>query len=321
MLSLPDFKEKQVLFIRAEHGVSNNIRFLNDNIVFSKDGQVVNRASCHRVFAVFVLGDMTITSGLMKDGLRHGVSFFFLKENFETYASLNAAVEGHVVLRKRQYDMSVERCFDAAKKLVANKVSNQCCLLRERDMECGLLRDRADVLKNIHASDSKDILRGIEGNASRGFFQKYYKDLKWRRRAPRTKEDIPNLLLDIGYTMLFNCMDSLLRLHGFDTYKGFYHTLYFQRRSLSCDVMEPFRCLIDRELLKMHKLKRIDPKDFLIEDGRYILPWKNSKKYTEIFLQTLMDRKEDMYAFVHNFYRHVLSEGEHPFPEFNPKVC
>ena len=58
----------------------------------------------------------------------------------------------------------------------------------------------------------------------------------------------------------FNCMDSLLRLYGFDTYKGFYHKLFFQRKSLACDVMEPFRCVIDKQILKAFNLGQIDEK-------------------------------------------------------------
>jgi len=87
MMSLPDFKEKQILFIRAEWGQKCSVRFLNDNIVFRKDGKVVNRASCHKGFAVFIVGDIAITTGLIKDALKFGISIFLLRKNFEVYAS------------------------------------------------------------------------------------------------------------------------------------------------------------------------------------------------------------------------------------------
>jgi CRISPR-associated protein Cas1 len=318
MLSLPDFREKQVLFIRAERGKENNLRFLNDNIVFSKDGEVVNRASCHRVFAAFVIGDITITSGLMRESRRRGLSLFFLKENLETYASINAQVEGHVVLRSRQYAVSDEMALSHAKRLVANKIVNQVAMLKERKMAGGLFAEEAAYLRNVADATDAAALRGVEGAASRLFFQEYFRDLGWRRRGPRTKEDIPNLLLDIGYSMLFHCTASVLRLHGFDTFKGFYHTLFFQRQSLACDVMEPMRCLIDRELLKMHNLKRVDEKDFEVHKGNYQLPWANSRKYSEIFLNVIMDRKDEMYRYIHDYYRHVLTEGETEFPVFKP---
>ena len=43
MLSLPDFKEKQLLFAHAEWGSKSFLRFANDNIVFLKDGELVGQ--------------------------------------------------------------------------------------------------------------------------------------------------------------------------------------------------------------------------------------------------------------------------------------
>jgi len=46
MLSLPDFREKQILFIIPEHGGENKIRLWNDNIRFEVDGKIINQLSC-----------------------------------------------------------------------------------------------------------------------------------------------------------------------------------------------------------------------------------------------------------------------------------
>lgn len=316
MISLPDFKEKQLLFIRAERGVFNKIKFQNDNLVFLKDDKVINRASCHKVFGAFVIGDITITSGLMRDGVKHGVSFFFLKDNLETYASIGATAEGHFLLRGRQYAWNEETEMTMARHLIANKVTNQCNLLKERKKTDGLCVDLDTTLLAIQEAGTSETLLGLEGNASRRFFEEYYSDIGWVRRAPRTKGDIHNILLDIGYSMLFNCVDALLRLHGFDTYKGFHHKLFFQRKSLACDIMEPFRCVIDRQFLKSWNLKQIDPSDFTREKGRYVLSYEHSRKYAELFMQTIMDNKEDLYNYVHGFYRYVMNEGSTDFPLF-----
>ena len=82
MLTLPDLREKQILFIQAERDVKNKIKFENDNIVFMKDDVVISRASCHKVFAIFVVGDMTITTGILREAARFGVSMFFMRNNF-----------------------------------------------------------------------------------------------------------------------------------------------------------------------------------------------------------------------------------------------
>ena len=319
MISLPDFKEKQLLYIRAERGVFNKIKFQNDNIVFSKDDKIINRASCHKVFAVFVLGDITITSGLMKDGVKHGVSFFFLKDNFELYANFGAVAEGHYLLRMRQYSLTDEKELVMAKSLIRNKIENQCALLKERKMMKGIHEDKESMFEAIAKAGSHDSLRGIEGNASHRFFQEYFGAIDWIRRAPRAKQDIPNFLMDVGYSMLFNCMDSLLRLYGFDTYKGFYHKLFFQRKSLACDVMEPFRSIIDKQILKAFNLKQIDEKDFKVEKGRYTIEFEKSRKYAELLMETIMEHKEELYAFTHGLYQFVMNDEGREFPVFNLK--
>ena len=316
MISLPDFKEKQILFIKADWGERASIRFLNDNIVFTKGGQTVNRASCHKVFAVFILGDIAVTTGLLKKGLQYGVSFFFLKNNFELYAPFLASAEGNYLLRMKQYSLPSKEEFSMAQKLVKNKIINQLSLLED----VGKLKDAKEFERNIlnqieSAVDDQQLL-GLEGNVSKQFFSMYFKDINWRRRSPRTKQDIPNFLMDVGYTFLFNFVEALLKLHGFDSYKGFYHKLFFQRKSLACDIMEPMRCLMDKQILKSYNLKQIKENDFKIEGGKYILPFENSAKYASLFMQALMDRKEDIFSFVHDFYRFMMCPEKNKFPEF-----
>ena len=98
MISLPDFKEKQILCVNTLYDQKASIQFSNDNIVFLKDDKVVNRASCHKVFVIFIAGDISITSRIIKEGLSHGISFFLMKHNFETYAEISAKAEGNYFL-------------------------------------------------------------------------------------------------------------------------------------------------------------------------------------------------------------------------------
>jgi len=314
MLTLPDFKEKQALFIRAERTVSNKIRFQNDNIVFTKDEAVINRASCHRVFCVFIIGDIAITSELIKQGKRYGVSFFFLKNNFELYASINASADGNYLLRMRQYTMTGGEELAIAKKIVANKIKNQLRLLKSRKAETRI--KETELYEAIEKATTHDSLRGIEGNVSKEFFGAYFAPIGWMRRMPRVKPDIPNFLLDIGYTMMFNFSEALLRLFGFDTYKGCYHKLFFQRKSLACDIIEPFRSVIDRRVLTMHTLKQVQEKNFQVKDGKFSLSFKESDRYAESFLETIMDHREELYSYVQGFYRFVMNSEKNVFPEF-----
>lgn len=317
MLTLPDFKEKQILFIKAERGVFNKIKFENDNVVFMKNDEVVNRASCHKVFAVFIIGDMTITTGILREAGKLGVSIFFLKNNFNSYASVGASAQGNYLLRSAQYSLGDKKEFEIAKFLVFQKIQNQIKLLEEKKRgEKGIIVKMKKLLKSAEGSLNCAELLGVEGNASKTFFKNYFGGLNWVRRMPRTRQDVTNFLMDIGYTILFNFIDSLLNLYGFDTYKGVYHKLFFQRKSLSCDLVEPFRCLIDRQIKKSFNLKQINKDDFEIIDGKYELDYKNSQKYAEIFMNAIMERKEDVYLFAQGFYRYFMDDKKYKFPEF-----
>lgn len=319
MISLPDFKEKQILCINTLYDSKSSIQFSNDNIVFLKDDKVVNRASCHKVFVVFIAGDISITSRIIKEGLAHGISFFLMKHNFETYAEIPAKAEGNYLLRMKQYFFDENFDFAVSKNLVKNKIENQLLLLKSCDLIQDLNEAKDPIFKQIDAVKDNQELLGIEGNMSRRFYSMYFAKIGWYRRMPRVKPDAINVLMDMGYTFLFNFVDSILRLHGFDTYKGHYHKLFFQRKSLACDIMEPFRCLIDKQILKSYNLKQINLKDFKVANKKCVLNFEHSKKYSEIFFEAIMDQKEEIFSFVQKFYRFIMDQ-KNEFPEFKIKI-
>ena len=97
----------------------------------------------------------------------------------------------------------------------------------------------------------------------------YFDNVQWNGRKPRIKSDYVNVVLDIGYTMLFNIVDAMLQVYGFDTYYGVFHKCFYMRKSLVCDIMEPIRPIIDYEVRKAINLGQC--KIEYIVDYSYIL--------------------------------------------------
>lgn len=64
MLSKPDFLEKQFLVIFS-HDI-NNIRFHNENIYIEENGIIKNQVSLYKIFTIFLIGEATITTQLIK---------------------------------------------------------------------------------------------------------------------------------------------------------------------------------------------------------------------------------------------------------------
>ena len=309
MLTLPDFREKQVLFITGKDAEINKIKFSNDNIVLTRYDKIENQVSCYKVFAIFIIGDCSLTTVLIRNCQKYGISLFLLKNNFEAYGKIISVAEGNYLLREKQY--SFKNDFKIAKRIVSNKIVNQIFLLKQRKKQTAI--DYLIVLKDkIDLAESEQDLLGLEGCASKYFFQNYFCDLNWFKRMPRTKVDIPNFLLDLGYTLLFNFIDSLLGIYGFDTYKGFYHKLFFQRKSLTCDLIEPARSIIDKQLLKSYNLGQINKKDFKFTKGKYILPYKSQRKYIEIFSETIMHSREKIFLYIRDFYYFMMNNSEFP---------
>jgi CRISP-associated protein Cas1 len=315
MLTLPDFKEKRILYVQAEYGHDNLLQLTNDNVRFIRDGEAVNQMSTHNIFAVFIVGEMSITTALLKKLTAQGISVFLLNTNLRTKASVMAEAGGNYLLREKQYACDKE--LTIAANIVANKINEQEKILKKckKTYDSNVFKNARDMLQKV---DDNQQLLGIEGNVGKTYFQSIFSDIGWVRRAPQTKEDILNLLLDIGYTYLFNYTDSLLRLFGFDTYKGFYHQLFFQRQSLVCDVMEPMRPIIDYRLVKSYNLKQIHEKDFVFKNGRFEFKngFKTSKEYSSIFLEAINGHKEEIYNYILLFYRYIMNDGKYKFPEF-----
>lgn len=315
MLSLPDFKEKQILFIKTDNNSSNKIKIHNDNLIYTRDDKIVDQISCHKLFSVFIIGNISITSELIKKALKAGISLFLLKNNFECYANINSSNIGNYLLRINQYTSNGDLQLTISKFIVKNKIDNQIRLLNSK----GRLINKTFYRKlksQINNAKNLEYLRGIEGNFSKLFFAKYFHSIGWYSRLPRVKQDIPNFLLDMGYTMLFNFIDSLLNLFGFDVYKGFYHQLFFQRKSLSCDIIEPFRPIIDREILKMYNLKILNEKDFKFIKNKIHINYDKSVKYAEIFFNCIMKNKEEIYNYIRDFYRYIMNCKKYKPPYF-----
>ena len=309
MMSLPDFREKQIVFLSSDE--QQKVSFRNTNVVVrDADNNIIHQSSCYRLFCLIIIGNTVITSGLIERAKRFAFSIVLMKQNMRVYEVLNAETSGNFLLRERQYTASCGA--ELARKIVHNKILNQRSLLmsirNKNNEERAAIARISTYLQQTPQAIDRQVLLGLEGKSAQEYFRAYFSNMAWNGRKPGIKHDIPNLLLDIGYTYLFNLMECLLRLYGFDVYKGVYHTLFFQRKSLVCDLVEPFRCIIDQALKRAYGLKQVDEKDFEKQRHRYILPFKHNKKYTRIFLEALMKHKTDMFLYVQSWYRNFMRQ-------------
>ncbi len=318
MMSSPEFAKKQIVFVMMSRG--DKLSFKNDNVIVKDaDGNTKHQSTCYRLFALYIVGHVTVTSGLLQRAARFGFSIHFLSHNLKHYGAWQNGVEGNVLLRQKQYDYSQ---YEIAQQLVINKIESQISSLKKIRKKTAHQKNTIYQLKEYRSRlpdkqlDLNQIL-GVEGIASRVYFSALFEELNWSGRRPRVKHDINNLLLDIGYTLLFNLVDDLLNLYGFDVYQGVYHQTFYQRKSLACDLVEPFRPIIDYQIYKSWKLNQINPNDFEFHRNQYHLPSQNSTPYISSLLKVLLTQKDDMFNYIQQYYRAFMrSKPASEFPQY-----
>ncbi|OQA96850.1 MAG: CRISPR-associated endonuclease Cas1 [Spirochaetes bacterium ADurb.Bin218] len=317
MVSLPDFIEKTIVICFTTEG--QTVSFKNDNLLISdKDGKTVLQFSCYRIFSLWIVGNTTLTSGILQRSKKFGFSIYLFSYGFRVVGVWNSAADGNFLLREKQYNYDG---LNIAGHIVHNKIKNQIILLKnirnKNDHQKDVISELESYLNYDYSDFNLKNLLGIEGITTKLFFREWFKDLDWHGRKPRTKIDITNTLLDIGYTFLFNIVDAMLNLYGFDVFRGVYHRSFYQRKSLVCDLVEPFRCIIDNKIRKSYNLGQIKKDDFLNIKGQYILRIDKNKEYTGWLLKELVKYKEDIFLYVQKYYRCFMRGKDiSEYPEF-----
>lgn len=298
---------KQVVFLFSNRG--EKLSFKNDNLVITdKEGKMKYQITCYRIFLVFVVGDLSITSGLIRRAKKFEFTICLMTQSFKLYSIIGNRMEGNTLLHKKQYAYEGD---DLARLIVYNKIMNQRQALNQIRKKTQLCKDAIAILdeymqKVREEKLPKESLLGIEGAASRVYFPQMFDITKWKGRKPRIKFDYINTTLDIGYNLLFNMVDSLVQVFGFDVYYGIYHKEFYMRKSLVCDLMEPMRPIIDYRVRTAINLLQCKESDFQIVQNQYQLSYKKSPVYVEFLMEEILEHKQEMFLFIRSYYRNFM---------------
>ena len=264
---------------------------------------------------------MTVTSGLIERSHRFGFPIILMSPSLKVYEFIGGKMEGNVVLRKYQYAYDK---LDLAKHILLNKLMNQRTLLNLQRVKSEEVKNSISQIDGYlqglkeYVGDDVQTMLGFEGSTARVYFKNHFNNIPWQGRKPRIKADFVNSTLDIGYTILFNFIDSLLNVYGFDVYCGVLHRQFYMRKSLVCDLVEPFRPLIDRQVKKAINLGQCKAEDFALINHKYLLEWKHNPQYVSFLLQPLLENKREIFLYVQSFYRAFMKQKEaEAFPVFD----
>lgn len=300
-----------------------NLRVSNGELLLEdvEEKKTLTKLPFQKILVLFIVGHIHVTTPLIEKCKKFNVALVVMKPTLRPVFYWSNSAEANYLLRQKQYQLSKDNII-IAKWLVYNKISNQLRLLQKtrRTDELTLVAKDAcnkalsDWLNRITEYNR---LMGLEGYVSKAFFMAYYQDMGWSSRRPRTKSDSINATMDIGYTLLFNYIECFVRMFGFDVYVGVFHRLWFKRKSLICDLVEPFRCIIDHTVRTAYNRKQFSVKDFVIHKGEYRLKVEKNADYVKVFFDALIPYKMEIFNFVRSYYRCFMQDKDiSKYPKF-----
>ena len=322
MFTNKDITHKSIFVInRLER---QRLKIVNFNLAVEngETEKLVTKIPFGKILCLFVIGNTSISSPLIQRLNRYGIPIVVMQRNFRVIFFYCTTAEANYLLRERQYAMD-KKDLSIARGLMRNKIANQIALLKRIRQKSVLLQETIgtcnDYLGGVDKAKDLNTLMAVEGAVAKLFFKGYFREFNWRRRMPRVKIDPLNATLDIGYTILFNYMDCMCRLFGFDPYKGVYHQLWFKRKSLICDLVEPFRCIIDLQVRKSYGYGQFSAAHFELKNEVYHLKREFSKHYVSIFFKAIMQHKMEIFIYIRNYYRYFMRrKSANTFPTFKP---
>lgn len=323
MYTHKDVEMRSIFVINCiEH--NRSLRVSNGELMLEELGtdskKTLTKFPFQKLLALFVIGHITVTTPLIEKCKKFNVALVVLKPNLRPVFFWSDSAEANFLLRQRQYALAPDD-ITVAKVLVENKIMNQLSNLKRTKKRDELTLDAMlqceEALSCIGDVTDYNLLMGVEGVVAKCFFAAYYQDLDWKGRFPRMKCDVLNVTLDIGYTILFNYIECFVRMFGFDLYQGVYHRQWFKRKSLVCDLMEPYRCLIDHAVLLAFHRKQFAKKDFVLSKREYHLKPERSADYYRVFFEVLIEKKTEIFRHMQAYYRCFMGrKSVKSYPKF-----
>lgn len=245
---------------------------------------------------------VSITTSLLAELTKKKIKVIFCDEKRMPSSQLVAFYGSHDTSQKykKQIAWSEEMKKLVWSEIVAEKIRKQEEFLREMGKaESDLLRQYIGEIKPGDESNR-------EGHAAKVYFNALF-----GMDFSRTLECNINAALNYGYSIILSAFAKEVVSQGYFTQLGVFHDNMFNQFNLACDLMEPFRILVDRKVASM-KLLEFDSKEKveLVDILNHTVCIDGSSEYVSkairIYSKSVFDALNDGDLSIIKFYNNEL---------------
>lgn len=214
---------------------------------------------------------VSISSYLLKELADNKINIIFCDDKHNPYGELQPFYSRHNSSKKilEQVKWTNKEKDLVWQAIVKNKILNQAFLLKKiKSKQHDLI---TSYIKEVTIGDKTN----REGHAAKVYFNSLF-----GKNFVRGNNDKINVSLNYGYAILLSTVSKEIVNNGYLTQLGIHHKNEFNPYNLACDLMEPFRIIID-SFVYYNKDKELDSSFKLdiinIFNNTYTF---NNKKYT-----------------------------------------
>lgn len=205
-----------------------------NRIVAEKSSKVVASVPIRSLDSVILNENAKISTSALYFLMENNVPVFFIDWTGKIQGQLKKdALSVHHLLRQFQYFQDTSMRIRLIREVIAEKIENQQRILQQyaASQKNDRLTDAAKKLKSYKSKvpklEDEEILRGLEGTASRCYFGAFplildQKAWKWKARSQHPAKDPVNALLNYGYAFLEREVRIGIMVSGLDARIGFF---------------------------------------------------------------------------------------------------
>jgi len=237
-----------------------------------------------KVGQIVIFGACMITPAAMRHCLMQNIPIVLLSQQGKYYSRIESTDDVNIALERLQFERSTNEkfLFECAQNFVRAKLHNSGVLLKRHSETKPLNEPLHRAIARMHLledalerAETIDAVRGYEGEGAALYFSVFEElfepgTFTFKLRVRRPPTDPVNAMLSFGYSLLFNNIFSMARLHRLHPYVGFLHADKPQHPALISDLIEEFRTLIDGMVIGIINKQLIGLHEFTIarhDDG------------------------------------------------------